>query len=627
MSWLAEFHFLRPAWLLALAPWALLLWQVRRQRRRGGAWASVCDPALRPHVLAAAGGRARRLNDWALALAALLLVVALAGPTWERRPTPVFRDPSAVVIAFDLSRSMLARDLKPTRLTRARYKIADILERRREGTTALLVFAAEPFAVTPLTDDTRTIESQLPALTPEIMPAQGSRPDLALARAVELVRQAGLRTGDVLLVTDGAPAEHLARAEEMARKIPLRVSVLGAATREGAPVPGRGGALMRDADGEVVISRLAAEGLQALAAAGGGEYRELRADDRDVAALAAFFDSQIEQAAAERTDLAASAWRDFGPWLLALGLPLAALAFRRGAVLAAVLVPLAAPPGAQALEWRDLWRTPDQRAAEALEHGKPAEAATLFEDRRWRAAARYRAGEYEAAAEALAGLEDGASVYNRGNALARLGRYEEALAAYERVAADHPAHEDARANAELIRDLLEQQQQQQAQEQEQEQQQQGDQSGEREQDGERRQQGQQGQQGRRQGDRGDPGDQRQQRRQAGQQSEQRQSQGQDSQGEQDRASQAQDQPGGEDSRAQQQDREEAARRQAEREAEAGEQQPALADTLSGEDEERQQAVEQWLRRIPDDPSGLLRRKFLYQYRQMPQRRQPEEQQW
>ena len=141
---MTEFHFLRPLWLLALPAVALLVIGLLHAKRSSRSWAAVCDAPLLPFVLAGQREAPRRsLAPWLVGIAGSLLVIALAGPTWERLPQPVFRDQSALVIALDLSRSMDAADVKPSRLIRARQKITDILRTRQTGQTALLVYVGE----------------------------------------------------------------------------------------------------------------------------------------------------------------------------------------------------------------------------------------------------------------------------------------------------------------------------------------------------------------------------------------------------------------------------------------------------------------------------------------------------
>jgi Ca-activated chloride channel family protein len=200
---MSEFHFLRPEWFWALIPLAALVLWWSFHHARGGQWRRLVDPALQPHVLTGGAGRRGRAGPWIFALAGLLTVTALAGPAWERLPQPVFKDRSALVIGLDLSRSMLARDLAPSRLERAKLKGVDILRARRTGQTALVAFAAGAFTVTPLTDDVETITAHVSDLDVDLMPAQGSRPDRAVDKAMELFDNTGIRHGRVLLITDG----------------------------------------------------------------------------------------------------------------------------------------------------------------------------------------------------------------------------------------------------------------------------------------------------------------------------------------------------------------------------------------------------------------------------------------
>ena len=234
---MSTMHFLRPWWFAALPALLALLWALWHRRLRSRSWQGVCDPHLLPHLLL---GRSRRRANWPLVLllaGIFLAVTALAGPTWRQRPQPLFRQQSGLVICFDLSRSMLAGDLKPSRLVRARLKIEDILRQRREGQTALIAFAGDAFAVTPLTDDRHTIEALLATLSPQLMPVQGSEPQRALALGTEMLKRAGLTRGTLLLVTDEDRPDRVAAAAARLHSQGLVLAVLGVGTPEGAPIP------------------------------------------------------------------------------------------------------------------------------------------------------------------------------------------------------------------------------------------------------------------------------------------------------------------------------------------------------------------------------------------------------
>lgn len=606
-----QFHFLRPWWLLLLLPLGLLMWQVIRGRYDSGSWRAVVDSRLLPHLLSGVDGARRNGMRWLLGAVAGLAIVALAGPTWEKLPQPVFQKETALVILLDLSRSMNAADIKPSRLVRARHKIADILNLRIEGQTALVVYAADAFAVTPLTSDVDTIMALLPDLESALMPAQGSRADRAFELGLELFGNAGVERGDLLLVSDGVGTEVLERIETLREQNPdYRISVLAVGTPEGGPLPLPNGGFLKTPDGSIVISEMQEDKLRRVANLGGGVFATISADDIDINTLTYLMESSIDSSETRRADdRSVETWREAGPWLLLVALPFASLAFRRGVIWLLPLWIVALPPDAQALDWQSLWQNDDQRASELFDQGKHADAAVLFENPAWKASSRYRAGDYGGALGAWDRVDGEDALYNRGNALARLGRYEEALAAYDSLLDRNPRHEDALYNKRAIEEFLRQQQAQQNQQQQgqQDSEQQGQQEGE-----------QQGQQ-----------DGEQQDQQGGEQQGKSAREEQDSQPGQEGMPEQQGHASGDPGR----DETDRGERQESASRQQGETEPRPGRAESGEDAgdrsasagvdelERlddqlsAQAAEQWLRKIPDDPGGLLRRKFLYQYRQ------------
>lgn len=616
---LDTFHLLRPLWLVALLALPLIDRLLRSGALVSSAWSRIVAPRLLPYLVAervpGAGADAlARLARWLPLVAFAVTVLALAGPAWQQLPQPVLRDQSSLVIAFDLSRSMNATDLAPSRLERARLKVIDLLERRQDGQTGLVSYAGLPFVVSPLTTDAATIQSLVPVLEPRIMPLAGSRADRALALAASLIDGGGDGSGAVLLVTDSAEERDVRMATKL-RERGIVTSVLAVGTREGAPVRQADGSLLKDDGGRIVHSRLDEARLQALARAGGGRYTRLTIDDGDLDRLddALASTGRFEDEDEMSTDI----WREEGPWLLLPLIPLAALAFRRGvlaAVLLAVLVPL--PRDAHAFDWSSLWQRRDQRGVTALDEARYDEALALLDDEEWQAAAYYRDGQYERSAEVLETRDDVRARYNLGTALARAGRYREAIEVYRELLDRHPDHADAQHNLDVLLEEMERQQQQQQN------QQQGDgeqqngqpQSADGAQGSQGRSgQGQQSQRGQQsQGGGGSPMDEEQFAEQQGQQQEQdeRMSQEEIAREAQRRARQAL--PDGEDGEE-----------DAQRVARLGQQQDA-----DGEAREQQAAVEQWLRRIPDDPGGLLRRKFLYELqRQRQQGEVTEEDPW
>jgi Ca-activated chloride channel family protein len=598
---MADFHFLRPAWLLALIPLLFALWWLRTGRGTGGgAWRAVCDAHLIPYVIESGAVAATRRGLVLTGIAGGLAITALAGPVWKQLPQPVYRPQSALVVMLDLSRSMDAADIKPSRLERARLKLRDLLQRRREGQTALVVYAGDAFAVTPLTGDTETISLLVQSLSTALMPVQGSRPDRAVDQALALLSQAGARSGSLLLITDGVDAGRVQQLADQVVRAGHRLSVLGTGTPEGAPVPDPSGGFVKDAQGQIVIAALEERLLAELARSAGGLYTRLGVRDDDVDALLLTLEPEVGGLDVESSGLTSDRWREEGPWLVLLLLPVALLAFRRGLLVVILCVGVHWSDGARALEWNDLWFNADQRGMKAMEARDFELAAQRFKDARWKSAAMYRSGDFEGAVRQLEGMTDPEANYNRGNALARAGRIDEAMRSYEQTLQQQPDHADARYNLDLLRQL---QQQRQAGGEAQNRPQQAQQSGDGAQD-RRRQSGQKGEAG--QGQRGQS-----QAHESGNQPREQPAEG-DASGADARQAETAD---GESERLEGEPQ--AVRAQSRESRSAGEEAAGRAGSAEADrrQSQEQQAMEQWLRRVPDDPGGLLRRKFQYQYSQ------------
>ncbi len=584
-----QLHFLRPWWFLALSLLPLLWWVTRTRQSGGSPWTRVVDPKLLPYLLDGKQGdrRKRRAPLLLVALALVLLVSALAGPAWRELPQPVFRDQAALVIALDLSQSMDAGDLAPTRLARARLKLIDILGHRAEGQTALVAYAGRAFVVSPLTDDADTIKSLVSSMTSDIMPVLGSRADHALSMAGEMIDRAALGSGEVLLITDGVRERDVQAARDLASR-GIAVSVLAVGTPDGAAVTLSDGSLLKDANDSIVIPRLDEPMLRAVSSAGGGRYSRLRLDGSDLNAVLPDGGQDMLDDVTD-SELNTDLWHEEGPWLVLLLLPIAALAFRRGVLVLLVVLCLPVARPAYAFEWDALWKRDDQRGVEALQQGEYEQAqALLAQDPQWVGAAQYLAGQFEDSAQSLASPDSQRGLYNLGNALARTGQLQEAIQAYSEVLEANPGHEDAAYNLELLRELMQQQQQQQSSSSD------GEQSDEQEQSSQDDSESQQGESQSAQGEQ-DSADQSDAEQQSEQERQAAESEAEQSQEAQEQERQAQ---------------------QGEEEGEQGEKDArmAQAESESMREREEQAAVEQWLRRIPDDPGGLLRRKFLYQYK-------------
>ena len=575
-----EFHFLRAGWIVLIPIAILLIFFFKRRMLTIGNWEKLIDKRLLPYVMSR-----RQLSDnqykwWLISLISVLSIIALAGPTWERIEQPSFRTDQSLVIALDLSRSMNAQDITPNRLTRAKLKILDILERRQGAQVALIVYSANAFTVTPLTSDTDTIIALINSIDTSIMPSRGSYPALAIDKGLQLLNQASVSNGEIILVTDGGITSDSFSSAQKLRDEGYRLSALGIGSMNGAPIPKETGGFITDNTGQITISRLEVDDLKDLVEIGGGNYTSITSNDQDIDTLL----SEVYSAVRESDDsVTTDQWKEFGPWLLLIIVPFGSLLFRKGWVFIFLLTIMPIDNSVYALDWNDLWKTRDQQAKEAMESGDYNKAIELFEDSEWLAAAHYRAGNYRQSANGYNNNSNIDHLYNHANSLAKIGQFEEAIENYEKVIAEEPNAEDALYNLNLLKDLLSENQS----------------SEENNDDGQSSEEASTGEQS---------------QQQNGDESEQSVNEGNSRTGDSDDESDANP-----NQKLSNEEDIEAIEKELERAAEENSnQEPQQEDNNESGIEgrmaqEQQQAMEQWLRRIPDDPGGLLRRKFRYQY--------------
>jgi len=655
-------HFIRADWFYAFIPLLLFLYLLHKTRLNNKNWLGVIDQQLLPFVLSSSASKQRLYPLLLIFIACSLCITALAGPVYKKLPQPVYREQSSLVVLLDLSQSMNATDIKPSRLSRVKLELLDLLKTRKAGQTALIVYAADAFVVTPLTDDNATIANLVPSLETDMMPAQGSNLSNALDKTSSLFSQAGIINGNILVITDDIHQ----RDEHTIKKIVAqghRLSVFGIGTTEGAPIPLDGG-FLQNSEGAIVIPKLYPAKLQSYALTGGGLYSSLQADDSDIDKFTTLFQSTEVSKDIDSKNLNADVWQEEGHWLLLPVIFFAALWTRKGWLATLLLfvfsfvAPITQPAYADSastqtnyFDTKNLWSRPDQKAMNAFNSGDNEKAAENFTRPEWKASALYRNGEFEAAAKTLENTNSGDGYYNRGNALAKLGKFEEAIKAYDKALELNESNDDASYNREQVKQALKKQQQenqqQDSQKQEGEKQQQDDQAQESQQQDDQQQDNQQQEQ-----DSEQQGDQQQKSQQPDNQSSE---QSEDESNDESDKNQQQQSSSKSDSKEQQQmEQEQLEQRDAKAEAEQQkqEEQQYQQDQKENQDETQQQtpdtadkevedkdseekpmdievnpmeasitedekATEQWLKRIPDDPGGLLRRKFYYQYKKIP----------
>lgn len=434
-----DLHFLRPYFFYLFIPLVLgaILFLTKKNR---SSWDKICSKDLLPYVIVK---KTKRNLLFAFFMFALFswLIVAMAGPAWKESFQPVFKPRDGLVIALDLSDAMNAEDIKPSRLKRAIYKINDILEQRKGSPTALLVFSANPFMVTPLTDDHATIQSQLTALDTSIMPSKGHNVVKALEKASELLSQAGVVNGSILLITSQLSDDDLNKSLEFYQKGEFKLSILGVGTENPTPILKPTGGFMKDAKGGILTTKLPVENLKKLAKVNNGLYLDLKVDDSDVQLLTKEFNHQ-SSIKKEESKMGSKKWQDQGYLLVLIALPFISLLFRRGVLLLLLFIPQ--------ICFGSLFESNDKKAANLFQENNYEEAKNLFENPDWKACAHYKLEEYEAASVLFKENESADGLYNYGTARAKLGDFEEALKAYGKVLEINPEHEDALYNKKLI---------------------------------------------------------------------------------------------------------------------------------------------------------------------------------
>lgn len=608
-----ELHWLRPEalWLLPLV--ILLPWWARRLQARPQGW----EQLIAKHLLQALSlEQPQRRSIWRVGLAMILIcaIIAIAGPSWQRLPQPAYNLKRGTVVLMDMSLSMHATDVKPDRLSLARFKAIDFAALQAEGDMALISFAGDAFVIAPLTPDHQNISMMIPMLKPEIMPVQGSDLLSALKMADKLLQQAGYPRGDVVAFTDGFASDQATMLRDYINDYPHRLSVIAFGTLDGAPVKLEQGNLLKDRQGSIVLPKVPLQQLRQLAEETGGLFAQARFDNADIDAVAKQAPLQQDQQKQQDSRFKGDQWQDGGIWLVWILLPLALLWLRKAPVLAIALLmlqPLSSPkiqaqdkaplssdvqqsPAApqptvlgQARQW--LWDTPSEEAKQLYDHLRFTEAQQAFDDPLWQGNAAYRQGDFKSAAELFRQANTPEARFNLGNALAKQQDYAGALKTYEQVQQQAPTLKGLKDNIDLMKQLLAAQQQQQ--------QQQGD---SKQQDNQQSQQPQDSQQG------GSEENQSQQNQaEQSQASQQGQSTDQPSNEQDGTAKQQTAQP-----QKSQQQQAELAKDQQQANAQQVE---AIKEAWPNATPEQSQQLDAILRKVQDDPYQLLHNKMVNEY--------------
>lgn len=612
---LLDFHFLRPLWLLVLIPLGLLFFILKaRQSFQASLWRKVIDPELLKHLLKDSSQQNKSFSHWLWLLLWMLICFGLAGPTFKKLPSPVIKNQDGLVIILDLSYSMMAQDVKPDRLTRAKQKITDILRIREDGQTALVVYAGSAFAVTPLTDDTQTISNLLPAVSPMIMPNFGSRADKSIKLAKELIKNAALSSGQLLLISDGINQKQVSNIKKSIENSPYSLSIIGIGSKEGAPIPRGNRGFLTDSKKNIIMAKFDSSTFDSLASSTKINWAKISLTDSDWQGLLSSHVS-LQKESKNQVSNYFDKWQDMGYWLVIPACFLCLLFFRRGyqLVLLFMALGLANPQQAWAFKLDDMFKNKDQKGHELLEKD-PKQAAKTFNSPMWQGISHYKAKDYQQAAQAFGKLDTPEAHYNRGNALAQMQQYQQSIDAYQQALEKNPNLERAQKNLKQVEEALKKQKQQKKKQKNQEQKQQ---------DQKDKGENQQSSQQKDSADKEKQNQEKQQRDSSQNKSEQqnkphKQEQNQD----ENKSSEQKDKQ--KDSQEKQAQSKLEEQKKANKEDQDKKQQ--AESPLSKLSKEEKAAMQQWLNKVPDKPGTLLQRKFEYQYKQR-QEQQTEDELW
>lgn len=437
----AAFHFLRPNFLWLILPVAVVLIIGLLSFRQEIRWKAIIAPHLRPYVIQK-GSEKIKLWMYLSGFVALSLgVLALAGPTWKKVELPGQELETPMVILLDLSQSMLAEDLQPSRLERAKFKIHDLLKHNPQARAALIGFAGTAHTIVPLTDDYDIILSHIDGLSPSVMPFPGSDLEAALLLA-DTVMSVTDAPGTVLILSDDFEEEQFSLLQTYTQNSGNKVEILAMNTEMGSEVPGA-----RDADDSEVYSVLNPQVLGQLSSLEEIKVHRLTLDDSDVELISKGISDNLmftEQPEEKDDD-----WRDAG---LLLVIPMAVfilLWFRKGWVLYTMSA-LLFSSCAEVSSFEDLWYTADYQGQKLSEKGEYEEAAMHYDDPMRRGVAYYKAGEYEEAVRAFRDDTTANGAYNLGLAYFQNGDTAAAMLAFGEAVELDPDFAPAKQNQQLL---------------------------------------------------------------------------------------------------------------------------------------------------------------------------------
>lgn len=656
-----QFHFIRPYFLLIIPVILLFAFFSYKKIQSKTYWQTLIDPVLAKHLLSNKNNQEQhlyyKLRIFSMAFAALIATLALSGPSWEKLPEPPVKNKNAMVIIADMSLSMYSQDIKPSRLSRQRFKILELLKQRKDGLTALISYSGDAHIVSPLTDDTNNIASMVQALSPEIMPSIGSNASSAFKLASKLINSSDLAPVTFVWFTDDILKRDEDSIIQSLNNSRANLITIGMGTSHGGPIPLPSGMFLKNAQENIVQAKLPIAQLKQFNSNVSGLYLSSTSDNHDIQTIINKTNTSIDFNSSNTNNNLSNTensknfdrWLDRGAWVSLLLIPFALMLFRRGWVLHTALIVMLSltmkPETLQAQSLSDnnlapsstkkenthttnglltsLFKNKNQKGLEQFKSGDFTNAKNTFNDTSWQGISAFKEGDFGSALEFFQQNTENnktkkndlpaSHYYNLGHALALNKKFEDALTAYEKALELNPEFGKAKKAKDIIESLLQNQQnQQQQQENNQENSQDQQQSSQQNAENNPEQNQQQNQEGNQdQSEQNETGKQQESQANSGETSKEKDAANQNDSLE-------------EDIPEFRQGKEQQEKNTVNEEKQLASQ---LLDEKQQKDHEQKNneltekektlsvknaKLQQWLNQIEDDPSGLLRRKFQYE---------------
>ncbi|MFA0311411.1 transporter [Vibrio splendidus] len=434
---IGNFHFLRPEWLLLIVPlFAVLLINWRRSQKRHS-WVTHLPKHLSDALRVGESSRIKHLPILLLGVIGIISIVVAAGPSWYRQSSPFAEDTTPLVVVLDVSESMLQQDVAPSRLFRAKKKIAELIDLQGKGKTALVVYSGTAHLAMPLTQDIEVFTPLLDAIQPHVMPREGKFAEYTLPVINKLISETDMAT--VLLVTDAVNQQAYRSYQDYFNETGHQLLIYGVGNPDvPSPLP------------------MEAKKLSSLASAVHGDFIAFTQDDQDIQNLS----GQITSFAELSTDQA-EPWFDASYPLVWLVLVPYLLWFRKGwlvqwCFVASVFYSAVYSPNLYAAEFSlaDIWLTKDQQGALYYREQDYQQAAQIFDNEYWKATAYYQAGEYEVAQQFYMRSDTLQSQLGAAASLVNLKEFVAARSLYRDILEQFPEQQEARHNLKIVEDVI-----------------------------------------------------------------------------------------------------------------------------------------------------------------------------